>query len=144
MPNDWRGDSLGLQAEVRQKISTIMPQVDWTDPSWGVFDGDGFSFEFSVGKEDPSDGFMIQVRGGGPAVMKLLELVESTGWYFLDCSQGEWLHHCKDPDAGWIGFQVYRDRVTSKMENGSEPGAAPNGAPQLDTAIRVSPRGRHR
>jgi hypothetical protein len=114
MPSDWRGDCLGSQVEVRAKISAVLPQVDWSDPSWGTIEGDGFSFEFNVGKE-PSDGFMIHVRGGGPAVAKLLELAESTGWYLLDCSQGEWFHHCKNPDAGWIGFQAYRDRVISEM-----------------------------
>jgi hypothetical protein len=94
-----------------------------------MFDGDGFSSEFNMGKKDPSDGFMIHVRGGGPVVTKLLELAASTGWFLLDCSQGEWLHHCKDPDAGWIGFQAYRDRVLSTTRTNAEPGAPPNGGP---------------
>jgi hypothetical protein len=67
-----------------------------------------------MGKKDPSDGFMIHVRGKVPAAIQLLRLSESTGWYFLDCSQGEWLHHCNDTNAGWVGFQAYRDNVISK------------------------------
>ena len=129
MPSDWCGVSLGSQADLREKISTVLPQVDWSDPTWGIFDGDGFSFEFNMGKQDPSDGFMIHVRGGGPAVTKLLELGASTGWFLLDCSQGEWLHHCKDPDAGWVGFQAYRDHVLSTMRTNAEPDAPPNGGP---------------
>jgi hypothetical protein len=129
MPSDWRGESLGSQADVREKISIVLPRVDWSDPTWGMFDGDGFSFEFNMGQKDPSDGFMIHVRGGGPAVTKLLELAASTGWFLLDCSQGEWLHLCKDPDAGWVGFQAYRDRVLSTTRTNAEPGAPPNGGP---------------
>jgi hypothetical protein len=127
MPRDWRGVSLGSQSDIRQKISTVLPRVDWSDPTWGIFEGEGFSFEFNMGEKDPSDGFMVHVRGGGPAVTKLFELGQSTGWFLLDCSQGEWLHHCKEPDAGWIGFQAYRDRVIASMGNNTEPSAAPNG-----------------
>lgn len=129
MPRDWRGEFLGSQANIRERISTVLPEVDWSDPTWGIFDGEGFSFEFNMGKKDPSDGFMIHVRGGGPAVTKLLELGASTGWFLLDCSQSEWLHHCKDPNAGWVGFQAYRDRVLSTMSTRAEPSAAPNGGP---------------
>ena len=129
MPGDWRGEVLGSQTEVREKISAVLPEVDWSNPTWGILEGDGFSFEFNVGSEDPFDGFMIHVRGGGPAIIPLLRLAEATGWYLLDCSQGEWLHHCKDPEAGWVGFQAYRDKVISKLQKRAEPDASSNGGP---------------
>lgn len=116
MPQDWRGDVMGVQAEIRQEISTILVGVDWSDPTWGLYDGDGYSFEFSMGKDDPSDGFMIHVHGSGPALSDLLKICERTGWFMLDCSQGEWLHHCDDQEAGWKGFQAYRDRVLSEPQ----------------------------
>lgn len=111
MPNDWRGDSLGTTTEVRQKISACLPATDWSDSNWGIFDGNGFSFEFNVGKKEMTDGFMVHVRGGGDAVSSLLQLAGRFHWYLFDCSQGEWLHHCTEPEAGWIGFQAYRDRM---------------------------------
>jgi hypothetical protein len=117
MPDDWRGELLGSAAEVRSKISACLPTVDWSDVTWGIYEGDGFSFEFNVGSKDPSDGFMIHVRGGGDAITPLLELSERWGWYLLDCSQGEWLHHCSEAGAGWQGFQAYRDRVMQHYES---------------------------
>ena len=111
MPKDWRGAVLGSQKEVREKISACLPQVNWRDPTWGMLDGDGFSFEFNVGRDEPNDGFMIHVRGGGDAVAALDRLAIHSGWFFVDCSQGEWIHHCADRQAGWTGFQNYRDRV---------------------------------
>lgn len=111
MPNDWRGTSLGLGAAVREQISACIPDVDWSDPTWGHFRGDGFSFEFNMGQKEPLDGFMIHVRGGGDAVATLLRLAERAKWYLLDCSEGEWLHHCSNPEAGWEEFQAYRDRM---------------------------------
>jgi hypothetical protein len=88
MPKDWRGATLGSEGEVREKISAVLPEVDWSDPTWGILEGNGFSFEFNIGSQRPCEGFMIHVRGGGPAVTSLLRLAEKTGWYLLDCSQG--------------------------------------------------------
>jgi hypothetical protein len=116
MADDWKGELLGSADEVRAKISTCLPAVDWSDVMWGILDGDGFTFEFNVGNEDPSDGFMIHVHGGGDAITPLLKLAKHWGWYLLDCTQGEWLHHCDIADAGWQGFQAYRDRVIMQLE----------------------------
>lgn len=44
----------------------------------------------------------------------LRTLAEQWGWYLLNCSQSEWLHHCSDVCAGWQGFQAYRDRITQQ------------------------------
>jgi hypothetical protein len=111
MSDDWRSDLLGSVAEVRAKIRTCLPAVDWTDVAWGIYEGYGFSLEFNIGGKDPSDGFMIHVRGGGDAIAPLLQLAERWSWYLLDCSQGEWLHHCGEASAGWQEFQAYRHRV---------------------------------
>jgi len=111
MPKDWKGEILGTADLVRSNISTCLPTVDWSDLTWGTYVGDGFSFEFSTGREDPCDGFMIHIRGGGNAMTPLLKLADRWGWYLFDCSSGEWIHHCSEAGAGWEGFQRYRDRV---------------------------------
>lgn len=113
MSDDWRGEPLGALSEVRAKIDAVVPGVDWSDPSWGVHVGDRYSYEFSIGRDEPCGHAMVHVRGGGAALPPLLELAARWGWYLLDCSQGEWLHHCASVDAGWVGFQAYRDRVMS-------------------------------
>jgi hypothetical protein len=120
MPDDWKGEVLGTASEVRAKILACLPEVDWSDPMWGIYEGDGFSFEFNVGRQDPSDGFMVHVRGGGGAASALRQLAGRWGWYLLDCSQGEWLHHCSDAEAGWQGFQAYRDRVLRRAPSDAE------------------------
>lgn len=124
MPADWRGETFGAIDNVRRKISICLPAVDWSDPTWGKYDGDGFSLEFNVGdkeSDEQSDGFMVHVRGGGDAATTLLALGRRWGWYLLDCSQGEWLHHCADVEAGWKGFQTFRDRVLDRSESDGEP-----------------------
>lgn len=117
MPDDWQGDLLGTLEEVRAKIDASISGVDWSDPSWGIYNGDGYSFEFNIGDEEPCDSVMVHVRGGGEALSPLLSLGSRWGWYLLDTSQGEWLHHCESPDAGWQGFQEYRNRVLGQHGN---------------------------
>jgi hypothetical protein len=112
MPEDWRGAILGSCEQVRDQISRVFADVDWSDSSWGTCDRKEFTLEFNLGKEDPVDGFMIHVRGRSSVVVKLLlEFAYGTGWYLLDCSEGEWFHHHRNPEASWHGFQKYRDRV---------------------------------
>jgi hypothetical protein len=123
MRSDWSGEILGSAQEVREKISLCLPGVDWSDPTWGHFAEQGYSYEFNVGEKDPNDGFMIHVHGGGDAVGPLLRLAERWGWFLLDCSQGEWLHHCEDIKAGWQGFQAYRDSVLSDEPRRESPDA---------------------
>lgn len=121
MPADWKGAVLGSAAAVREAISSALPDVDWADPTWGRFTGNGFSFEFNMGRDDPTDGFMIHVRGGGDAVTSLVRLAQQCGWYLLDTSAGEWMHHADDPSAGWEGFQAFRDSVISTVAKGKKP-----------------------
>ena len=118
MPSDWRADVIGPTSEVRRKISEVIPDIDWSDPEWGLYDADGFSLEFNCAGAGPTDGFTVHVRGGGDALAVLLRIAARWGWYLLDTSQGEWIHHCEDPGKGWKGFQTYRDSVLSP--NGNE------------------------
>jgi hypothetical protein len=74
---------------------------------------------------------MVHVRGGDRAVAPLLQLADRCGWYMLDSSQPEWLHHASDVEAGWRSFQEFRDsRLGGAGPTGEppvEPGAAANG-----------------
>ncbi len=111
MPPDWQGDVLGTADDIRQKVSHCLPGTDWSDPQLGCFDGDEYSYEFDLADCGPIDNFPIYVRGGGDAVRPLLEMSQRLGWWLFDTWQVEWLHHCEDAEAGWVGFQSFRDRA---------------------------------
>jgi len=57
-------EPLGPAAVVRQKLSELLPGIDWSDPTWGIYRGDGFSIEFNVGEDDPIENIGLHVRGG--------------------------------------------------------------------------------
>ena len=105
---------LGPARQVRAAISAALPGVDWSDPTWGLYSGDGFSIEFNTGKEDPIDGIMLYVRGGGDAIAAVLRFANPNGWSLLDCSTSEFLDPRRPSQAGWEGFQRFRDQAFNR------------------------------
>ena len=104
-------EPLGPAEEVRQAISAALPGVDWTNPTWGLYGGDGFTFEFNSGAEDPISTIMVHVRGSGNAVESLYKLAVPTNWSLLDCSTSEFLDLQNPSRSAWKDFQAYRDKI---------------------------------
>src|SRR5262245_55887288 len=77
-------EGLGSWEEVRERISAHLPGVAWTTPTWGLYGGAGFTFEFSVGPEEPITTFAVHVRGGGDAIADLLRFSVPNGWHLVD------------------------------------------------------------
>ncbi len=118
---------LGTGDEVRGHISAYLVGVDWSTPTWGLYAGDGFTFEFSVGPEEPVDNFAVHVRGGGDAIADLLQFAVPNGWHLIDWSTGEQIDPASPSYAGWNGWQAYRDKIRATA--GSTPDSKPDAAP---------------
>jgi hypothetical protein len=120
-------DPLGAAAHVRNAIAAHLPGVDWSDPTWGRYRGDGFSIEFNTGDDDPIDSIMLHVRGGGGAIAAMLAFANPNGWSLLDCSTGEFLDPENPSAEGWEGFQAFRDQVVGprggKKSHGKRKGS---------------------
>lgn len=112
---------LGPATEVRQRLSSHLPKIDWSDVTWGILEGDGFSIEFNGGKNDPIANMMLHVRGGGDAIAAITTFARPLGWSVFDCSTGEYLDLDNPSQAGWEGFQAFRDKVVEPHRDG-EPG----------------------
>lgn len=116
LPDDFQFEPLGKAASVRAAISQSLPGTDWSDPTWGQFEGEGFSIEFNLGNEATLDNFMMHVRGGGDAIAAILKFVVPNQWSLLDCSTGEFIDPENPSQEGWEGFQEFRDHVFKKLE----------------------------
>ncbi len=110
------GEPLGSTASVRERLSEVAPEIDWSDSEWGILDRNGPSIEFNIGKEEPCKDFMMHVRGD-PASdeLKLLfkMLMDRNGWYALDPIQEEWLHNTSNPMKGFEEFQKFKSDATA-------------------------------
>lgn len=111
LPEDQNADPLGSAEEVRDLISHALPGVDWSDPTWGIYTGDEFSFEFNTGKEDPIESLMVHVRGNGHPIPSLLKFANPNKWSLIDCSTSQLINPDNPSDEGWQGFQAVRDKV---------------------------------
>jgi len=107
---------LGPAAQVRRKIAKHLPGVDWSEPEWGLYEGDGFSIEFNAGSDDPIDSIMLHVRGGGDAITAMVKFAKPNGWSLLDCSASEFLDPENPSAEGWEGFQAFRDKVVGRAK----------------------------
>jgi hypothetical protein len=102
---------LGSAVRVRQRIARHLPDVDWSDPTWGLYRGDGFTIEFNLGDDDPIQVCTLHVRGGGDPIPALRRFVNPNGWALLDCSTGAVLDAENPSPEGWEGFQAFRDQA---------------------------------
>lgn len=124
--DDSKMRSMGSTGETRANISACLPGVDWSDPTWGIYDGNGFSFEFNVGADQPEmNNFMVHVRGGGDAVSDLLKFSVPNGWSLFDCSTSEFIDPKSPSSEGWKEFQAFRDKVVETAARNQQLGKKP-------------------
>ena len=118
-PKDLRSDDDGLDVlgsaeDVHAAIARTLPDVNWSDPVWGMYMGNGFTLEFNTGNGDPVQAIMVHVRGGGDPIPTLLQVAAPNKWSLYDCSMGEFIDPEHPSGEGWEGFQAFRDKIVGK------------------------------
>ncbi len=112
MINDLADDFvsvLGAQSEIVSKLTHLFPDLNCSDPAWGVLDRPGFSIEFNIGHEDPISSIMLHVRGEDAAVEVIHDLCQYVGWRAFDTTTGEFLAFGEHSTAGLRQWRAYRD-----------------------------------
>jgi len=80
VPETASDGPLGDCAEVRERISDILPGVNFDDQGRGVFRRTSYSVSFDTGCDDPVHTVRVQVTGGVTALPSLQRLIAKTGW----------------------------------------------------------------
>ncbi|MGD9127150.1 MAG: hypothetical protein PVH19_07195 [Planctomycetia bacterium] len=111
VPDDFRPPSMGDAQAVREAIDKVVPNVDWSDPAWGIVEGNGWSIEFNHQENGDTDQVMLHVRGGGNPITTIVNLCKANNWSAFDLSTGEFIDLSTPSEDGWVGFQAYRDKV---------------------------------
>ena len=91
IPDDFSPKPLGRRSEIIAKIESVLTDVDFSNPSWGILDAgaDGYSIEFNMGDEETIDGFAMHVRGSSAAVESIAKVLSSVGQRAIDSSSGD-------------------------------------------------------
>ena len=122
LPEDWVGIPLGPCESVRSKLSSAVPQIDWSDPTWGQLDERDYSIEFNIGEDEPCESVMLHIRGSDAGNFLhgiLRDISQNTGWYIMVGE--EWFHQSTDPMKGFGEFTAFRDKLFQEPQQDAKP-----------------------
>lgn len=114
IPEGFEGRSLGSRTEVIDRILAVLPDADFSDPSWGLLTRDGWSIEFNLGSDAECNGFSLYVRGGGPdAIVVVDSVLRAVGARGIDLQTSAFftLEAALESFGVW---QNYRDQVVAE------------------------------
>ncbi len=109
IPDDFKPDAIGRRDEVIRKILEVVPQADFSDPSWGILDTEEFSIEFSVGKDEVVESFACHIQGVDGGGVCVAAIVRHLGLRAFDTTTGDFLN-LDNPELGFRKWKAYRNR----------------------------------
>ncbi len=84
IPGGFEPKPLGRRSDFVERIRQVVPEVDFSDPSWGVIEGDGFSIELNMGEDEELDSFAMHLRGGEKGLFLAWTILDALGLQALD------------------------------------------------------------
>ena len=111
IPDTFTAAPIGSRSDLIAKIRAALPDADFTDPAWGVLNGDDYSIEFGLGDDDPLYGITLHVRGSDAVLPKVTRVLEVLGLRAIDSWTGEFF----DPGVAVHSLARWR----SYIEEGS-------------------------
>lgn len=116
IPDDAQLELIGSRDSVIAQIVAVVPNADFSDPTWGVIEGSGWSIEVNIGKEQECTGFMLHVRGGVEEAIEVISaILDSTNLRGIDLQTGDFFARdtARESFAQW---QSYRDQVAREYQ----------------------------
>ena len=72
IPSNFKPKPLGSRAAVIARIKRIVPTADFSDPSWGMIEKDGWSIELDIGDGEICEDIAFHVRGDGDEAVEVV------------------------------------------------------------------------
>ncbi|MCH7861345.1 hypothetical protein ACQKOH_15320 [Sphingomonas sp. NPDC092331] len=114
IPEDFDPQPLGPRDTVILKIRAVLPDVDFSDPGWGLLRREGWSIEFNLGNDAECSGVSLYVRGGGADAMEVVDsILHAIGARGIDLQTSRFftLEAARKSFGTW---QDYRDQVVAE------------------------------
>ena len=116
--NHFKPSPIGTRSEIVGKIKEVIPEADFSNPSWGIIEGDGFSIEVNMGDQEECNGFVFHVRGGDAAAFVICDILENLGLRAFDPSSETGLFEIgTDAIASFQRWRHYRNKVLKEKGN---------------------------
>ena len=111
IPDDFAPVPLGVRSDVLRRIKEIVPGANFSDPSWGTFEGPNFSVEFNIGNATNVESFAMHIRGGDAAVGFVADFLSRCGWRAFDTSSESGIFDPANAIESLRRWREYRDHV---------------------------------
>ncbi|MGZ8867571.1 MAG: hypothetical protein ACXW2P_04440 [Thermoanaerobaculia bacterium] len=89
IPDEFHPRSLGRRDDVVSRIRSAFPDADFSDPTWGRLQKEGYWVDISVGDNEDVTGVTLHVRGADEAVGAVVSLIDAIGGRGVDSWTGE-------------------------------------------------------
>lgn len=107
-------EPLGDKTEIINNLTSLLPDLDFSDRDWGMLSTEDFSIEFNIGNEETVDSLMLHIRGGGDPLGVIKAICDATNWGALDTQNTQFIDTDNISKESWEAFQAYRNKVIGK------------------------------
>ena len=111
IPDDFQPQPIGNRAHLIARIQQVVPQVDFTDPSWGIIEGDDWSIEVSTGDTEICKSIAFHVRGGDGAIGVVASILDALKLRAIDCQSSEFFTTGPETLERFHAWRRYRNRA---------------------------------
>jgi hypothetical protein len=111
IPDDFKPAVIGTRSVVISKIKEVVPTANFSDPSWGLIDGNDWSIELNMGRAEECDGFVFHVRGGEDAAGVVAAILQHLDLRALDSQTDEFFVVGPETIASFNKWRAYRDSI---------------------------------
>jgi hypothetical protein len=107
LPIDYSPPVLGKRIEILNSIKEHLVEVDFRDPTWGIYQTDSFRIEIDIGEDEDCSGIMIHVRGTNEAMSVVEGLLNHLSLRGVDMQTGNFfnLASAKESLSKFNGFK---------------------------------------
>lgn len=107
-------EPLGDKTEIINNLTSLLPDLDFSDRDWGMLSTEDFSIEFNIGNEETVDNLMLHIQGGGDPLGVIKAICDATNWGALDTQNTQFIDTDNISKESWEAFQAYRNKVIGK------------------------------
>jgi hypothetical protein len=124
VPEGFSPASLGKRSTIISRIEEVVPTANFSNLSWGLIDGDGWSIEVNIGDSEDCKGFVFHVRGGDEAVGVVAAVLQHLDLRAFDAQTGDFFVAGQEAVESFRKWRAYRDRVVADL--GRDPAVPPS------------------
>jgi hypothetical protein len=117
IPQDWAVAPIGHRDHLITEILRVVPEADFSDPTWGLVDGADYSIEISMGRKENVEGITFHVRGADGAIAVVAAILDRLQLKAVDTqSRDGALFTPESAAASLEDWRRYRDSALSRVD----------------------------